>query len=352
VSDKKIPRQLGSSGTIGNYEADIISATDYYAFGSPMAGRTFSSPSYRYGFNNQEKDDEIAGAGNINTAMYWEYDTRLGRRWNLDPITKPWESPYACFANNPIVFSDPYGDDIKYHSFKDRVKVAWKRITSSSFRKDFNALRKKYNEKDENGKDKKDLEIITSGKSKETLSEAVHNGSTTEGKANGESSHKDMLRYNGNLDSRNVAYQQEGNSHYSIDVRKGYSQTKNLFLLSTISSDRFDKWEIAIIPTNYYQYGILESHSYTAGSGKNRGTLGFSIQNIGTPTWQSDMSTLGGDDFLITYVVRAMGIPIVYRVERSLFGGWDYKNKARISDSSPIMKTIKMGSIISITEAK
>jgi len=53
VSDKKIPRQLGSSGTIGNYEADIISATDYYAFGSPMAGRTFSSPSYRYGYINR-----------------------------------------------------------------------------------------------------------------------------------------------------------------------------------------------------------------------------------------------------------------------------------------------------------
>jgi hypothetical protein len=37
---------------------------------------------YRYGFNGQEKSDEIAGEGNHNTAEFWEYDTRTGRRWN------------------------------------------------------------------------------------------------------------------------------------------------------------------------------------------------------------------------------------------------------------------------------
>lgn len=37
---------------------------------------------YRYAFNGQERDDEIAGQGNIMTAEYWEYDARLGRRWN------------------------------------------------------------------------------------------------------------------------------------------------------------------------------------------------------------------------------------------------------------------------------
>ena len=59
--------------------------------------------------NGQEKDDEIAGAGNIMSAEYWEYDTRLGRRWNTDPIVKPWESSYACFSDNPIYFADPHG---------------------------------------------------------------------------------------------------------------------------------------------------------------------------------------------------------------------------------------------------
>jgi hypothetical protein len=66
---------------------------------------------YRFGYNGQEKVDEIAGAGNHNTAEFWEYDTRLGRRWNRDPVVKPWESSYACFANNPIWYSDVNGDD-------------------------------------------------------------------------------------------------------------------------------------------------------------------------------------------------------------------------------------------------
>jgi RHS repeat-associated protein len=57
----------------------------------------------------QEKDDEIAGSGNSYTAEYWQYDSRLGRRWNVDPITYPWQSSYAAFNNNPIYFTDPLG---------------------------------------------------------------------------------------------------------------------------------------------------------------------------------------------------------------------------------------------------
>ncbi len=63
-----------------------------------------------YKFNaGSEKDDEIfIGAY---TAEYWEYDSRLGRRWNVDPVVKPWESGYACMNNNPIALVDPYGLD-------------------------------------------------------------------------------------------------------------------------------------------------------------------------------------------------------------------------------------------------
>jgi hypothetical protein len=64
---------------------------------------------YRYSFNGQERDDEIAGAGNIMTAEFWEYDTRLGRRWNLDPIIFADVSPYVTFLNSPIILMDPYG---------------------------------------------------------------------------------------------------------------------------------------------------------------------------------------------------------------------------------------------------
>jgi hypothetical protein len=67
---------------------------------------------YRFGFNGQEKVDEIAGAGNHNTAEFWEYDTRLARRWNRDPEYQKMsnESPYAVNHSNPIANCDPKGD--------------------------------------------------------------------------------------------------------------------------------------------------------------------------------------------------------------------------------------------------
>jgi len=66
---------------------------------------------YRFHFNGQEADNEVAGSGNSYTAEFWQYDSRLGRRWNVDPVVKVWEAPYAAFANNPILYVDYNGDD-------------------------------------------------------------------------------------------------------------------------------------------------------------------------------------------------------------------------------------------------
>ncbi len=108
VSDKPVYKV--SSGTI-HFNPEISSASDYYPFGAPITGRSFSSTEYRFGFNTQEKTDEIAGPGNHNTATFWEYDTRLDRRWNIDPVTKPWESLYAYLSDNPLLLNDPNGND-------------------------------------------------------------------------------------------------------------------------------------------------------------------------------------------------------------------------------------------------
>ena len=74
-----------------------------------MPGRNFTSEKYRYGQNGQEKEHEIFNEAY--SAEYWMYDSRLGRRWENDPIVKPHESPYAAFANNPIWFTDKVGLD-------------------------------------------------------------------------------------------------------------------------------------------------------------------------------------------------------------------------------------------------
>ena len=85
--------------------------TDYSPFGVLLPERTSSTAFYRLGFQGQEHDDEVSGSGNHYTAQYWEYDPRLGKRWNTDPVVKHHESPYACFANNPIWFIDTNGAD-------------------------------------------------------------------------------------------------------------------------------------------------------------------------------------------------------------------------------------------------
>jgi RHS repeat-associated protein len=82
-----------------------------YPFGSLKASRNASTSNYRFSFNGQEGTDELSGVGNHTTATFWEYDTRLGRRWNLDPVIKYGQSGYSTFANNPIWFIDPNGAD-------------------------------------------------------------------------------------------------------------------------------------------------------------------------------------------------------------------------------------------------
>ncbi|MBA4241931.1 MAG: hypothetical protein C0448_14490 [Sphingobacteriaceae bacterium] len=109
VSDRKIAVDLGSDGTFDYFSPHVLSSNDYYAGGMQMPGRSYNSNvgGYRYGHNGQEKDDEIFQGAY--TAEYWEYDSRIIRRWNTDPVTYPTQSPYACFNNNPIFFADPDG---------------------------------------------------------------------------------------------------------------------------------------------------------------------------------------------------------------------------------------------------
>jgi len=104
---------------------------DYDFFGMMIVGRSWSGGSeFRYGFNAQEQDDEVYGNGNLNTARFWEYDTRLGRRWNIDPVVIPYLSTYSTFNNNPVNFMDPKGDTFEEGKEKaENMKVeAKKRI--------------------------------------------------------------------------------------------------------------------------------------------------------------------------------------------------------------------------------
>src|SRR5215203_5687105 len=63
---------------------------------------------YRFSINGQEKESELNK--NITVAKFWEYDSRIGRRWNLDPRPICGLSEYSVFKNSPIIHLDPNGD--------------------------------------------------------------------------------------------------------------------------------------------------------------------------------------------------------------------------------------------------
>jgi RHS repeat-associated protein len=98
---RKLP--LAANGVFTGFSPHVTSLTDYYPFGSGMAGRTVTE-GYRYGFQGQETDAEY-----FNGAVSFKYrvhDARLGRFLSIDPLAPdyPWNSTYA-FSENRVVDS-------------------------------------------------------------------------------------------------------------------------------------------------------------------------------------------------------------------------------------------------------
>lgn len=106
-------RKSGYGDTSGLYKgfyANLASVSDYYPGGFGIRERTKAFDEFEFGYNGQMKSDEVYGKGNLNTAEFWEMDTRLVRRWNLDPVDQINVSNYAVFLNNPITMNDVLGN--------------------------------------------------------------------------------------------------------------------------------------------------------------------------------------------------------------------------------------------------
>jgi hypothetical protein len=149
---------------------DVVSATDYYPFGLEMVGRTYISHAYSFSFNTQMKSPEILPGHT--TAMYWEYDARIGRRWELDPKTFIGWSGYVCLGDSPIGFNDILGD--KWKNTADVAKAEDLTTKLKDVREiknnDKNRLQKKMDRALRKGNDKKFLELA---KQKRELSEEI-----------------------------------------------------------------------------------------------------------------------------------------------------------------------------------
>ena len=97
-----------------SYRVGIRTCSDYSPFGVELDGRTVSG-GYRYGFQNQEKDDEVKGEGNSVNYTFRMHDPRLGRFFSIDNLANkyPWYSPYQFAGNSVILLIDEQGLDPK-----------------------------------------------------------------------------------------------------------------------------------------------------------------------------------------------------------------------------------------------
>lgn len=69
-----------------------------------VPNRHGSSTAYRYGFQGQEKDDELKGEGNSLNYTFRMHDPRIGRFFATDPLEAkyPWYTPYQ-FSGNRVI---------------------------------------------------------------------------------------------------------------------------------------------------------------------------------------------------------------------------------------------------------
>lgn len=89
---------------LSDFRPEVMSMSDYYAFGMLMVGRNWQAGGYRYGFQGQEMDNEVEGTGNSINYSYRVHDPRLGRFLSIDPLAPKYayNSPYA-FSENRVV---------------------------------------------------------------------------------------------------------------------------------------------------------------------------------------------------------------------------------------------------------
>ena len=117
IQDRKWGIQTTASNNANYYLPYIVTTTDYYAFGSRMLERSQSfGVTYKFGFNNQEREVEL---GEYYSFEHRMNDSRLGRFLSVDKHASsyPGLSCYSICNNNPIYNSEVDGNDFIYFMY-------------------------------------------------------------------------------------------------------------------------------------------------------------------------------------------------------------------------------------------
>jgi len=145
ISDKKLLSQADNTQTeikAGDYfSPDVLSFSDTYPFGMSM--RSFNPNATRYGFQGQEKENDVIEGGFA--FKYRIHDARIGRFLSIDPLSPdyPHYTPYSFSGNKVIQYVELEGlEEAKFElqfAQRDAPKLG---MTTAEFMKKTNVLRK------------------------------------------------------------------------------------------------------------------------------------------------------------------------------------------------------------------
>ena len=160
-----------------------------------------STDVYRYGFQGQEKDDEIKGEGNSLNYKYRMHDPRIGRFFAVDPLSPkyPHYTPYSFSGNKVIAFGELEGleEIILTETFTNRFGLHFEIMSHSE------VLQGYYNAISLESKKDKQIVYFTAYSGEEAIG--------GRGKRNGYTSKLNSL-----IEKTNI-----------LRVRKGYSKSLN-----------------------------------------------------------------------------------------------------------------------------
>lgn len=284
-----------------------------HPFGMILNGRDWRVEGiYRYGFNTQELDLEIYGNANLNSAEFWEYDLRLGKRWNRDPFIVSAISPYAVFFNNPILLVDHNGDKVGYSADSKKEERKTKRLVRKAAKRDPEFAKIHQDRLDDpNNTYIYDWEKSNSGSVNTKDPTSVRSGQdpTTENKM----PNRFYIEF-GTIDPKYDVYSYREVVDYYIPIWvQPYSQKSwnESIVAYEIAPSDFDYWRQNVIETN----GVSAQPQVV----KNNNIINVTL----TLSWVSNES-LGSHLYTIQYL--GMSVPLYVKVPRTFLWRHDWNS--------------------------
>jgi hypothetical protein len=278
---------------------------------------------YHYGFNGKMKDNEWAGIENHNTAEFWEYDTRTGRRGNIDPIPIEWSSSYSVFFNNSILLGDPFGDKVRYESKEEKKDVEYLRKHDKEFDSKFRKWQEEYS-------GKRDLFIKKLGRNGTvTLNDPNPVSGGRDGSV-GDYKNIDHLFYSAISGSEQGTYSIFNMSkaeqwEYNIITSPGQNFSQQSNVSTTLNQDNFLHWSI-INSSESAKDAFLNYTNLSKFDNENmfNTALNISIKNNNYDFNKDHLTSYGSATY--TFYIQAISKPTIIKVPKGKKGRlqWNY----------------------------